>query len=584
MGIVRSGIGRALATRLCVAVCVLAGACPSVAHADLFSPGVGSPFPAGSQPVALSLGDFNGDGNLDIAAANRDAGTLTELVGYGDGQFAPLAAAPVGNSPAGIAAGDFNGDGLTDLAVTDSGDNDVRVMLATPGGYLTLAPGSPILTGLMPGAIAAADLTGAGTPDLVVANYASGSVSVLLGDGTGGFSQAPGSPLAVNTPAALAIADFNQDGIPDLAVVDQFDNSVAVLLGTGTGDFSLAATVPVGASPIAIKAADFNADGIPDLAVLNRSDGTVSVLLGNGDGSFTPAPGSPISVGGDLSDLAVGDFDGDGRPDIAVADSQANTVSVLVGNGDGTFSAAAGAPESTGGNPDALAVGSFRGAGPDLAVANFADGTVSVLLNNALGAPPCDACDPPILGMTVNLAPVSGRVLVKLPRRRGGRRLPGTRFVPLRAQRQLPVGTIIDASHGVVRLGAASGRRGQIQTAQLSGTAFEVLQRRQDGGLTNLQLTSPGSATLCRAASDGATARTATLPSRVIALLHASAHGRFRTTSKYSAATVRGTQWDTIERCDGTLTRVLRGVVVVRDFRLRRNIIVRAGQSYFARR
>ena len=216
-------------------------------------------------------------------------------------------------------------------------------------------------------------------------------------------------------------------------------------------------------------------------------------------------------------------------------------------------------------------------------MANLADGTLTVLLNHATAGAPCDACDPPILGETVNLAPLSGRVLVKLPRRRKGHRMRGTRFIPLRTQRQLPVGTIVDTRHGKVHLGAASGQPGQIQTAQLNGTTFEILQARQNHGLTNLQFVAGASKGLCGTVSR-TTARAAALSSRVLALLHARAHGRFRTTTPYSAATVRGTQWDTIERCDGTLTRVRRGVVAVQDFHLRRNVIVRAGHSYFARR
>jgi hypothetical protein len=145
------------------------------------------------------------------------------------------------------------------------------------------------------------------------------------------------------------------------------------------------------------------------------------------------------------------------------------------------------------------------------------------------------------------------------------------------------VGTIVDTSGGMVRLGAASGARGHVQTAQLSGGTFEVVQRRQDQGLTNLKLVASGSRGLCGRAGDWAATASA-LSSRVTALLHASAHGQFRTTGHYSSATVRGTQWDTIDRCDGTLTRVRRGVVVVRDFRLHRTVVVRAGQSYIARR
>jgi hypothetical protein len=122
-----------------------------------------------------------------------------------------------------------------------------------------------------------------------------------------------------------------------------------------------------------------------------------------------------------------------------------------------------------------------------------------------------------------------------------------------------------------------------VQTAQLNGAVFQVLQRRHDRGLADLDLTASVSRRLCGPIRR-TTATTSRLSAKTIALLHARAHGHFRTRTGESAATVRGTQWDTVQRCDGTLTRVRRGVVVVRDFRLRRNVVVRTGHSYLARR
>ena len=578
--------GRRLAWLLgtmCAALAALAAVFPVLARADLFNPAPGSPFALGSHPDALAVGDFNGDGFLDVAAANQDAGTVTDLLGYGAGQFSTLPPTPVGAFPTSLAAGDFNGDGVTDLAVTDGNDNDVRILLASGTGYFTTAPGSPINVGADPVSIVAGDFTGAGTPDLAVANYASGSVSVLIGNGLGGFS--PASSIAVNTPVALAVGDFNRDGYLDLAVVDQADNTVTILLGNGTGNFHPAPGSPinVGSAPVAIANADFNGDGIPDLAVLNRSDGTVSVLLGNGDGSFTQAPGSPINLGGSLAAVAVADFNGDGRPDLAVADSAASTVSVLLGQGDGSFAPAPGPPQPVGLNPDALAVGAFTGTGPGLAVGNFSDGTLSVLLSSG-GSATCDACQPPTLGATVNVALVKGTILVKLPRK-GGRIGKGQKFVPLRTTRQLPVGTVIDALRGTVNLSAAGGKGGPaLQTATESGTDFQVLQRRQDRGLTKLQLTTTASPVACASPGTRQAFAARRGPSnKLLAALRSKVKGRFSTVTGNSSATVRGTEWDTLVRCDGTVTRVIRGVVSVRDFRLGKTIVVRAGQSYLAR-
>jgi hypothetical protein len=158
--------------------------------------------------------------------------------------------------------------------------------------------------------------------------------------------------------------------------------------------------------------------------------------------------------------------------------------------------------------------------------------------------------------------------------------LKGRRFVPLTAERQLPVGSILDTRRGVVGLTSAASTRGATQTGDFTAGVFQVLQSRHLRGLTDLNLAG-GSFLGCssRAGRNAAAA----LSSRVIRRLRGTASGRFRTRGHYSAATVRGTIWDTIDRCDGTLTRVKRGVVVVRDFRKRRNITLQAGKSYLAK-
>ena len=178
---------------------------------------------------------------------------------------------------------------------------------------------------------------------------------------------------------------------------------------------------------------------------------------------------------------------------------------------------------------------------------------------------------PPVFGRAVDVQAVRGRVLVKLPRRG---------FVPLTAGQQIPVGSQVDTRHGVVRLTSAANTRGAVQSGDFTSAVFAVAQSPGLRGLTDLNLTG-GSFRSCSARSGRNAA--AALSSRVIRRLRGSAHGRFRTRGRYSAATVRGTIWDTVDRCDGTLTHVTRGVVVVRDLRRRRNVTVRAGKSYLAR-
>ncbi len=189
---------------------------------------------------------------------------------------------------------------------------------------------------------------------------------------------------------------------------------------------------------------------------------------------------------------------------------------------------------------------------------------------------------PPVLAKTVNAAPASGKVFVSVPAGSAFASLAvpgikGRRFVPLTAARQLPVGSILDTRRGSLTLTAASTKAGEVFSGVFSAGVFQTLQSRS--GLTTLPL--KGSS--FRACAARAGQASAALSRRVIRRMRSSASGRFRTRGRYSAATVRGTIWQTIDRCDGTLTKVTRGTVVVRDFRKRRNITVRAGKSYLAR-
>jgi DNA-binding beta-propeller fold protein YncE len=177
----------------------------------------------------------------------------------------------------------------------------------------------------------------------------------------------------------------------------------------------------------------------------------------------------------------------------------------------------------------------------------------------------------PVLGRTVNVAPVSGRVSVKVPR---------GHFVRFSGAQQIPVGSQLDTTHGTVRLTSAANTRGAVQAGDFTGGSFQVKQARSGGGLTDLNM----SAGSFRGCARGATTRAgAARSSRVVRRLRGRARGRFRTRGRYSAATVRGTTWSVADRCDGTLTSVTTGVVVVRDFPKRRNVTVRAHHSYLAR-
>jgi hypothetical protein len=356
---------------------------------------------AGSGPTAVAVGDFNSDGHLDLAVADSTAGVVSILLGDGSGNFTPAATptVAVGHNPYAIAVGDFNGDGNLDLGVANFSDGTVSILLGDGRGNFTAAALSPIPVGNGPYSIATDDFNGDRHLDLAVVNSADNTVSILLGDGTGNFTSSASSPVSVGTkPYSVAVGDFQGNGILDLAVANRCGQdptctsagSVSLLMGDGVGGFTPFASSPltVGYSPTAVAVGDFNGDGIPDLAVVNQcgsdptcaSPGTVMMMKGDGAGNFNAFANSPVTVGGAPDAVSVGDFNGDGNLDLAVANFSDSTLSILKGDGAGNFSPATTAPVSVGVNPRSIAVGDFNGDGnPDLVTANFGDRTASVL-------------------------------------------------------------------------------------------------------------------------------------------------------------------------------------------------------------
>jgi hypothetical protein len=334
---------------------------------------VGPSLSSTSSAGSLLVGDANGDGITDLAVANSTgsggapSGSVTILLGQGDGTFPRAPTFVVGSNPVALAVDDFDGDGRLEVATANQGSFDVSILSARDDGTVD---GDNVLVGGSPAGLAVGDFNGDGVKDLAVALSdgvgppAIGSIAILLGQGDGAFAVA--SSLAVGSgPAAVAVGDFNHDGFQDLAVVNQNSNTVAILLGQGNGAFELTHNFLVGVNPRAVVVADFNADGQLDLAVANSASNTVSIWLGRGDGSFQATP--PIPVSGSPAALAVGDFNGDGRPDVAVARQSANAVTILLGWGDGSFQALP--PAVVGGGQSAIAVGDFDGDGlQDVAV------------------------------------------------------------------------------------------------------------------------------------------------------------------------------------------------------------------------
>jgi hypothetical protein len=342
-------------------------------------------YATGNYPQGIAVGDFNGDGKLDVAVANAFSGNVSILLGDGAGRLGAGTAVQLGGQPVALVAADFNGDSKIDLAVADLYYN--RVFLLSGNGNGTFATSTLAKVGIAPTAVAASDLNRDGKLDLIVVNGSSGStigqsVTVLLGNGNGTF----GAPLSYPTgasPYAVVAADVNGDGNPDLAVASGDANSVSVLLGRGDGTFAPAVNYAAGSYPDGIAAGDLNGDGKADLAIANDYSNDVSILLGRGDGSFGPA--ARFIAGNGPASVVIADFNGDGRKDLAVANRFDDKVILLVGNGDGTFQPALA--YAVGAHPSAVAAVDLNRDGRiDMLVTDAADNDIAVLLQSGTAA------------------------------------------------------------------------------------------------------------------------------------------------------------------------------------------------------
>jgi hypothetical protein len=340
-------------------------------------------YSVGITPFGIQVADFQGKGAADLAVSDNGQDMVWILRGSGNGTFEPAVGLPEGGASYALTTADFNHDGLADIAVANSGPpGTVSVILGLGDGGFS-AP-QTFSAGNGPNCVIATDLDGDGWLDLVVSNYYGGSgttVSVMLGQGDGGFTPPVGYTVG-NGAIFVATDDFNGDGIPDLLGVAQHDNSIALLLGVGDGTFSAASPfgATAGAEPAAVGVGNFN--GSLGAAAPDWGGNSVAVLGGPVTAAEQP---TIINLGANPSSnpnsVAVADFDGDGILDLAVAESSTvpGTIALLIGKGDGTF-----APPVTfavGQGSVTVVTADLNGDGkPDLAVAN-SNGSVSILLN-----------------------------------------------------------------------------------------------------------------------------------------------------------------------------------------------------------
>jgi len=351
-------------------------------------------FPVLPFPYSAVTGDFNGDGKVDIATTSlTQTGGVSVLLGKGDGTFQPHLDSPTGQSPTAIVAGDFNGDGKLDLVVTDSSSTSQLLSTLIGNGDGTFQNKfSQTVSGLVP-SLAIGDFNGDGKLDVAAVASNSSAVSIFLGHGDGSFAapvQYPTGPMLLFPPFhRVLVGDFNGDRKLDLAAAT--DNGIVVLLGNGDGTFKPFSLVPslLSSDPgdELVALADVNGDGKLDI-VKSTQTGIINVALGNGDGTFQQDSGFQIPSILNTQSAVVGDFNGDGKPDLAFASQSSDVVTILFGNGDGTFKGHIEySVPSVSNNVNFMMAADFNGDGAlDMALADFGNAEVSVFVNGPIAA------------------------------------------------------------------------------------------------------------------------------------------------------------------------------------------------------
>jgi uncharacterized protein (TIGR03437 family) len=354
-------------------------------------------YAVGTNAAQVLAADFNHDGKADLAVTAVSG--LAILLNKGDGTFGPATTYPDGIAPTGAAAYDLNHDGNLHLVVTDAGSNPGKVYVFLGKGDGTFAAGVTYTTDANPQSVTIADCNGDGNPDLAVST-GTNTVAILLGSGSETFGAATSFPTGLQ-PLFIAAGDLNGDGKIDLVTANAKEQTVTVLLGSGNGSFTAAASYATSYFPTSLVLTDYNHDGKLDViqgtgdarGIGAGYDSTqINILPGNGNGTLQ---GSRVftGAGNSLSFLGTGDFNGDGKLDVVANDQSKGTLYLFAGSGKGVFQKAAAIAALTSSNPYpapyAGASGDFNGDGkPDLAVSDSGDGGITILLNSASGLKP----------------------------------------------------------------------------------------------------------------------------------------------------------------------------------------------------
>lgn len=347
----------------------------------------------GATAEILVVGDFDGDGDLDIAVANTSDNNIGVFLNGGTANFANQVPYPTDVGPLALGAGLFNADNSLDL-VTGNGNNNASFLPNNGNGTFGGKTDVPLTN--TPTGIAVADFDGDGDPDAAFPDAVS-NLRVLINNGGLAFTnQANTSNGKLTTPKGAVTADFSGDGKPDVAIADTGGNRAVVWTNSGVAgalfpdtNINNTLTLPPGSMPQGIAAGDFNNDGKIDIVVPNPANNSknVSVFLNQGGGNFSA--GTTFPAGSDSFQAAVADFNKDNKQDVVVLDFLVGNIAVLLGNGDGTFQDQKLFPVGKDGanatiTPRSVAVGDFNGDTlPDVVIASDLNKVISVLLNTS---------------------------------------------------------------------------------------------------------------------------------------------------------------------------------------------------------
>ena len=364
------------------------------AQRPIFVPAPGSPIAVACGPGNVVVGDLNHDGKPDLVAACGQARAITVLLGTGAAQFRASNPISVPDGPGEIVLGDVNGDKNLDLAIASHDSYGVVLLLGDGKGGLALAPNSPIVMkdGQHPHThgLALGDLNGDRKLDLITVNNSDNDVSIAFGDGRGGFTRAPATFAVGPSPYPLALGDVNGDGRLDIIATatatgpmrrQQLSLSYALtlLLNDGRGGFRASQLPLRTGQPWYAAIGDVNGDHKPDVVATHHEMNELTVLLGDGAGHFTEAGSSPFDFSRSAFEVILADVNRDGRLDAIAAAGEG--VRVMLGDGRGNFKPAPGSPFLTGRGVWQLALADLNGdAKLDIVTSNLESRSISILL------------------------------------------------------------------------------------------------------------------------------------------------------------------------------------------------------------